>query len=108
MGYNIENEKLLRSEDENVGEVDHLLKEMAKEDGKKTGKFKNDFVDESDDNDDDMSEDEELDDDVQNIYNSHIDDSTKYGYRLSQIWLVVFLINIGTRNPELIYFGMTH
>jgi hypothetical protein len=36
MGYNIENEKLLRSEDENVGEVEHLLKEMAKEDGKKT------------------------------------------------------------------------
>lgn len=45
MGFNIENKKLLRSEDENVGEVDHLLKEMAKEDGKKTGKIKNEFFD---------------------------------------------------------------
>jgi hypothetical protein len=60
MGFNIENKKLLRSEDENVGEVDHLLKEMAKEDGKKTGKIKNEFFDDEsdddDDDDDDMSE----------------------------------------------------
>ena len=105
MGWNIPNEeKLVTGDDENIGDVEQLLNEMEKEDRKKGVGEEMDKVakklngDES--NDDDLSEDEDEYDakdkgdegDVQHIYNSHIDDSTKYGYRLSQIRLVVFLI----------------
>ena len=85
MGFKIENneEKLVISEDENIADVKHLLNQMGKEDGKrkqkKMAKGEKEFIgDESDD--DDLSEDEfddEDKEDVQAIYNSHIDDSKK-------------------------------
>jgi hypothetical protein len=99
MGWNIDHEeKLVISDDENHARaLKHLLDAMGKEDAgrpnRNSAKFKNKYVgDVSNEDDDGLSEDESDQEEVQGIYNSHIDDSTKYRYRLSQIRLVLFLI----------------
>jgi hypothetical protein len=78
-----------------VGEVKNLLDQMQEEDGKRKQKttVKNELF--GDESDDDLSEDECDDEDesnVQIVHDSHIDDSTKHGCRLSQTRLAMFLI----------------
>jgi hypothetical protein len=76
MGFKIENneKKLVISEDENVGDVKHLLNQMGKEDGKrkqkKIAKGEKEFIgDESDD--DDLSEDKFDDEDEEDVEAIH-------------------------------------